>query len=92
MIVEALLGLVAWILDILLFPLDIQEIPQTTAEVFLEIVSYLTKGAQIVHAFLGSNSAYIVALLGFVISFNAVLALFDLIMWILKKIPFINIH
>lgn len=90
MIVEALLGLVSWIIDILLFPLEIEELPQKFAEILLMITSFFLRAASIIAAYI--DTPYILALLGFVISFNAVLALFDFIMWVLRKIPFINIH
>ena len=90
MIVEALLGLVSWIIDILLFPLEIEELPQKVAEILLMITSFFLRAASIIAAYI--DTPYILALLGFVISFNAVLALFDFIMWVLRKIPFINIH
>lgn len=90
MIVEALLGLVSWIIDILLFPLEIQELPQKFAEIMALITTYFLRAASIIAAYI--DTPYILALLGFVISFNAVLAAFDFIMWVLRKIPFINIH
>lgn len=92
MILEALLGLVSWILDIILFPTQISALPAAFATTLARLLSYIARGASIVSAFLYPNGAYIAALLAFVITFNAVLSAFDLIMWILKKIPFINIH
>ena len=90
MIIEALLGLVAWIIDALLFPLQIDSLPVRFAQVIAEFISVVVRACSIIAAYI--DTAYILALLGFVISFNAAILAFDIVFFIVKKIPFINIH
>lgn len=89
MIVEALLGLIAWILEFVLLPLEIQELPETFVTVVASILSYIVQGVSILCVYI--HPVYIGALLAFVISFNAAINAYRLILFIVKKIPFLNI-
>ena len=89
MIVEALLGLIAWILEFVLLPLEIEELPQTFATVAASILSYIVQGVSILCAYI--HPVYIGALLAFVISFNAAINAYRLVLFIVKKIPFLDI-
>lgn len=83
MIVEALLGVVSWFLDILLFPLDIEGLPETFYTVLGTLVAKLIRAATIIGTYI--HPTYILALLTFVLAFNSAIGVYYVLLWILKK-------
>lgn len=90
MIVKAVLDLVLVLLNAILLPVRIVTFPAAVASIILQIIGFLDTGAGIMKTFCHWN--YISTLLGFIIAMNALVAAYHFGMWILKKIPFINIH
>lgn len=89
MLIEAIFGAIAWILDLLLLPMDIEGLPETFYTVLGTLIAKLIRGATIVGTYI--HGTYIVALLGFVIAFEGAILVYHVILYILRKIPFINI-
>lgn len=89
MLIEAVFGVIAWILDLLLLPMDIQELPETFYTVLGTLIAKLIRGATIISNYI--HGTYIVALLGFVVAFDTAILVYHVILYILRKIPFINI-
>lgn len=90
MIINACLMIVKGVLTLLLLPLRIITFPAAVASVFANFISVLVSGAAFCSAFM--HTAYIGSLLAFVFSVSAFVNGYRLIMWALKKIPFLNIH
>ena len=89
MIIEALMGLVTWIIRAILIPVDIQSLPETFATVLLIFTDKMIRAATIIGTYI--HGAYIVALLTFVVAFESAIVVYHVVLWILKKIPFLNI-
>lgn len=90
MLIEAVLGLVLQIVRLLLLPIQIDDLPDAIKEKALEAFLLIVRGGQVVAAY--THFSYLVVLLTFVLAVNALIAGYRLIMWVLKKIPFLNIH
>lgn len=90
MVIKALMTLVRQLLLIVLRPIKIISMPATIATVFGYVITLFASGVGIVAHY--THFEYICILLGVIISVNAFISGYRLIMWILKKIPFLNIH
>lgn len=89
MIINLCLLLIKGLLTLFLAPLRLITFPSSVATVFARIITVLTEGADFCGAFM--HTQYIGALLAFVISVAAFMNGYRLVMWILRKIPFLNI-
>lgn len=91
MLIEALLNLVLALLRALLFNPEnaIREVPQKFAVVVSTAAAYIIDGIRIVNCYI--DEVYISALLAFVLALDAFILLYRVIMWILRKIPFLGI-
>lgn len=90
MLIEALLGLVSLIIKGALAVISLPELPAKVKSVALDVVVWIARGCQIVAAW--TDFTYLLALLSLVMTVSAVFTSYRVVMWILKKIPFINIH
>lgn len=90
MLIEALLGLVSLIIKGALAVISLPELPAKVKSVALDVVVWIARGCQIVAAW--TDFTYLLALLALVMTVSAVFTSYRVVMWILKKIPFINIH
>lgn len=89
MILEVFMNLILAFLRLVLAPVEIVGIPATFGSVIATILVYLIDGMRILNAFI--DEYYIGALLGFVFFVSAIVHAYHLLMWLLRKIPFINI-
>lgn len=89
MLIELLMGGIMWILKLLLLPMDIEGLPETFYTVLGTLIAKLIRGATIASTYV--HGTYIAALLTFVIAFDAGILIYHVILFILRKIPFINI-
>lgn len=90
MIVEFFLNLFLGLLRTVLTPAEVTHIPATFATVLSTIIAYLIDGIRVVNAFI--DETYIGALLAFVVFVDGVVLAYRLLMWALKKIPFVSIQ
>lgn len=90
MIIKACLLLLKGLLSLFLLPLRIITFPAAVATVFAQLLLLLVQGADFVGAFM--HTSYIGSLLAFVLSVSVFMSGYRLVMWILRKIPFLNIH
>lgn len=89
MIIEGLLSLLLTLLSALLLPFRMIAFPVSVANVVLQLIGYLGTGARVMKYY--THWSYISGLLAFIISMQAFVSGYHLIMWVLKKIPFLNI-
>ncbi|MBQ8921414.1 MAG: hypothetical protein IJ060_04540 [Oscillospiraceae bacterium] len=89
MIINALLRVVLVLLGILFAPLSLVALPASVSSIFLGAVGWLINGFRIIAVY--TDLSYLLVLFGIVAAFDAVLWLYKIIMWILRKIPFLNI-
>lgn len=90
MIINACLVIITAFLRLLLTPLTLITFPASVASVMARFLLILAEGTKFVSAFF--HPAYVGGLLAFVVSVNLFMNGYRLIMWILRKIPFLNIE
>lgn len=92
MLISSLLNLIYGILSLLLV-FNLPQLPDTVITIVDNIMSYVVVGIKILHVFLGDTCMGVIALLfDLVILFNAAYMLYSLVMWVLRKIPMLNIR
>lgn len=89
MIIYGLLEVVLAVLSVLFLPLRMALFPASVSTVILQIISALATGSGVMKNF--CHWSYISTLLSFIIGMNVCVSGYHLIMWILRKIPFLNI-
>ena len=71
---------------------ELPAFPASFQDVYDTAIGYLETGFQILTSFLGSTTmSYLSVLFGLIIAMNGMYALYSFIMWVLEKIPFIDI-
>lgn len=91
MIIEMLLNLVLAILEVLFFDSEqaLFHVPAAFGQVIATAIGYIVDGIRIINVYI--DETYIVGLLAFVIALDAVVMLYRVVMWALRKIPFLGI-
>lgn len=89
MIVQIFLNLFLGLLQIFLTPLRIQALPEGFATTFATFVTMMADGVRVVNVYI--DVAYIGALFSFIMACNALHNAYRFGMWLIKKIPFVNI-
>lgn len=91
MIIEMLLNLVLGVLRYLFFDPEsaLIHVPVAFAEVLATALAYIVDGIRIINVYI--DEVYIVGLLGFVIALDAIVMAYRVLMWALRKIPFLGI-
>lgn len=90
MIVHALLNIVLGFFSVLLLPLSFFEFPESVLEVIEGCIVYIGDGFRILAFY--THFFYLLDLLAIVLAVEALIKSYHFIMFILKKIPFLNIH
>lgn len=91
MIIEALGNLVLWLLDTLLI-FELPPFPETVTTVFNSVLGYLVDGRDVIQAFIGSTAMGVVGVcLLLIVAANGIYMMYSLLMFVLKKIPFLGI-
>ena len=89
MIIKLCCILIHALLRAVLVPIGVALFPSEVTTIFGYVILILANGVGIVACY--THFSYIATLLGFVISINALMMGYRVVMWILKKIPFLNI-
>lgn len=91
MIIVGLMNLVYALLSLLLV-FELPGLPDSVHQTMLGVASYLADGVSILCAFLGPTTLQAMAvILGAVIIVDNAFFLYSAVMWILSKIPMLNI-
>lgn len=85
MIIEALLTLIKRLLELLLAPIQIPDLPDSVQSVISQAMTYLLDGLGIFAAF--THYQFLMALLALVIVIEAAMLVYKFVLWVLKKIP-----
>lgn len=85
MIIEGLLNLILWLLGLLMYPIDIPDLPEGVSTALSYMYTYLADGAGIFAAF--THYQFLMALLAIVFVIDAALLLWKFIRWVIQKIP-----
>lgn len=89
MIIYGLLELLLAVLGVLFLPIKMALFPSAVANVVLTIIQAVGTGAGVMKTF--CHWSYISTLLSFILGMNVMVSAYHVIMWGLKKIPFLNI-
>lgn len=89
MLIEAVLGLFLTLFRLFLLPVQIEGFPDQVKSVLLDVILLLIRGCEVLAVY--THFSYILVLLGIVVSVSAAINVYRVVMWILKKIPFLNI-
>ena len=90
MLIEALLGLVSLVIKGALAVLRLPDLPDTVKDTALDVVKWIARGCQIVAAF--TDFTYLLALFAFVVTLSSAFTAYRVVMWLVRKIPFLNIR
>lgn len=90
MIIYALLEIVLAVLGVLFLPIKMAVFPVSVASVVLSILDAIATGAGVMKTY--CHWSYISGLLAFIIGMDVLVTGYHVIMWGLRKIPFLNIH
>ena len=89
MIIEALLGLMSGLLDMLTAPFDIPLLPPEVYAILQTVLDYLAVGFAILANY--THLDYLFILFGIVLAFDVGIFGYKFVMWILRKIPILGI-
>lgn len=89
MIIELLLNVVYALLSILTLPITFPQIPDKVLEIIATSLDYITTGIAIVSVYI--DIEYLLLLFGIVFAFDIAIQSYHVVMWIIKKIPILNI-
>ena len=85
MILEGLLTVIQKLLEVLLAPIQIPDLPPSVQDIITQAMTYLLDGLGIFAAF--THYQFLMALLAIVIIIEAAMLIYKFVLWILKKIP-----
>lgn len=89
MLFQGLLDLLLWLFDAVLDIVDIPTFELDVAGIVAQLVAYIAVGVKILKAY--TPYTFMLVLIGIVILIRAFEILYHFIMWVLRKLPFINI-
>ena len=91
MIINAVLQVVLWLLELVLSQVEVfgDEPTEAIALVVGDVITLIVSGCRILAAY--TDFSYLLILLGLVLIINAFHTGYKVVLWILRKIPFLNI-
>lgn len=89
MLIDALLDFLVMLLGLLLEPLKMDVLPAQIALVVADFIGYISAACGIIAEY--THFTYLLALLGVCIAVDMVSTLYRALMWVLRKIPILNI-
>lgn len=84
MIIEALMNIMFTLQDFLV-PISIPQFPASVLTTLQEGMAYVEAGAGIVANY--TPLPYLLTLFGIIVTVEAAIAIYNIVMWVLKKIP-----
>jgi hypothetical protein len=90
-IITAALNVIYTVLSVLLV-FQLPELPASVITVANTAVGYVTSGVNVIHLFIGNTAMGVLTLcFKLVILFNAAYFLYSVVMWVLRKVPFLGL-
>lgn len=89
MIIEMLLDLLYGIFNLLTTPINIPDLPPQAMSYIDSMFNYITAGAGILANY--TPLSYLLVLFGVILAIEIGLKLYHFVMWIVKKIPMLNV-
>lgn len=85
MIIESLLTIFSNLLELMLSPIDIPDLPSSVDSVLNQGIVYMSDGLGIFAAF--THYQFIMSLFAIVLIIDAAMLVYKFVCWVLKKIP-----
>lgn len=89
MIIESVLNVIYNLFELLTSPIDLPNLPASVGDFMADALTYISMGAGILANY--THFSYLVTLLGLVLAVEVGIMLYNFVMYILHKIPFVNI-
>lgn len=90
MIIEGLIRVLLNVFSILTAPIDIPNMPAGVQTALSTALEYMSAGFGIVGQF--TNLGYLLVLFGLILAVDVGVLIYKMVMWVLKKIPFLGIE
>lgn len=90
MIIEALINVIYSLFATLTSVLKVPSLPDGVMDVIDTAFGYISTGIKIVSNF--THFEYLLVLFGIIVALDAVIFLYHIILWVLKKIPMLGIE
>ncbi len=85
MLIEALLSYWVKIFGLFFGPIDIPPLPDEVRTIMNEVMVYITAGMELLGNW--THLPYLLTLFGIVVLVDAAILVYNIVMWIIKKIP-----
>lgn len=89
MIIETLLNLLYTVFKVLTLPINIPSMPTEALDMVETVFEWLSTGAGILAVF--TPFTYLMVLFGVILAIDAGIAIYHLVMWVIRKIPVLGI-
>lgn len=89
MIIQALLDMIYAVFSVLTLPIEIPAMPEGVKETVGTMLEYIGTGIAYVGNFV--NMPYLLVLFGIIVSVDAGLLVYRLVMWVIRKIPMLGV-
>lgn len=90
MIIEAVINVLYNIFKVLTSPINIDKLPPSVSDALAKALEYISAGFGIVGQF--CHLTYLTVLFGLILAVDAGVMIYNIVMWVLKKIPFLGIE
>lgn len=90
MIIQLLLDLIYNLFALLTLPINIPSLPASVTDMMNTLFGYISSGLSVLAVYCDLN--YLIVLLGIIIAIDVALSLYNLVMYLIKKIPFFGIQ
>ena len=90
MIIEAVINVLYSVFALLTKPINIEKLPESVSNALQSALEYISAGFGIVGQF--CHLSYLTVLFGLIIAVDAGVLIYKIVMWVIKKIPFLGIE
>ena len=90
MIIEALINLIYKVFELLTSPIHIDKLPESVSNALSTGLEYISAGFGVVGQF--THLPYLLVLFGIIMAVDLAFLVYKVVMWVIKKIPFLGIE
>lgn len=89
MIIELVMNVIYSVISLLTTPINIPDLPAQLANIISSVADYISIGIGILSNY--THYTYLAVIFGVIIAVDIAMHLYQLVMFILRKIPFLNL-
>lgn len=90
MIIETLINLIYKVFALLTSPIQIDKLPESVSNALATGLEYISAGFGVVGQF--THLSYLLVLFGIILTVDVAFMVYKVVMWVIKKIPFLGIE